>query len=63
MKSIEVTVDPEGQVRIEAVGFVGGSCALATKALEEAMGHAGKKTKKPAFYQVENGKQSIGGGR
>lgn len=53
MKSIEVTVSPEGEVKIEAVGYKGSSCALATKALEQAMGLAGKSTKKPEYHATE----------
>lgn len=60
MKSIEVTVSPEGEVKIEAVGFRGGSCTLATKALEQAMGLSGKSTKKPEYNATEGASQKVG---
>lgn len=59
-RQIEVIVDPDGGVKIEAVGFRGSSCEKATKALEEAMGTPGKRAKKDAYYQQEVGKQQVG---
>lgn len=51
MKQIEVVVSPEGEVVINAVGFKGQGCEQATKALEQAMGTSGKRTKKPEWTQ------------
>lgn len=60
MKTVEITIDPDGGVTIEATGFKGGSCERATKALEEAMGVAGKRDKKPSYYQQEVSPQKVG---
>ena len=50
-RTIEVVVSPQGQVQIDAVGFKGPDCELATRFLEEALGAVAKKTKKPEFHQ------------
>jgi hypothetical protein len=36
-RTIEIIVSPQGQVQIDAVGFKGPDCELATKFLEEAL--------------------------
>ncbi len=61
MKTITVTVDPEGIVAIEASGFRGNSCEKATAALEAAMGLPGKRKHKPEFSQSEAATQKVGG--
>lgn len=53
MKSLEVIVSPDGEVTISAVGFKGNACEKATKALEQAMGIAGKKKFKPEYFAQE----------
>ncbi len=50
-RTIEIIISPQGQVQIDAVGFKGPDCELATRFLEEALGEVGKKTKKPEFHQ------------
>ena len=47
MKTIEIILSPEGDIRIDAIGFKGADCELATQYLEEALGVAGLKVKKP----------------
>lgn len=59
-KSIIVEVSPEGELRIEAVGFRGNACEKATAALEKAMGIAGKKSHKPEYRQQESAHQKAG---
>jgi hypothetical protein len=64
VKQIIVEIDVDGLVKIEAVGFKGGSCEKATKALEEAMGVVGKRTKKPDYYVQQVGQNQVkNGGR
>jgi hypothetical protein len=53
MKTINVTVDENGGVEIEAVGFKGHSCEQATAALEKALGMKTKSIKKPEYRQEE----------
>ena len=50
-RSIEVTVSPRGDILIDAVGFKGADCEKATRFLEEALGAAGPKQKKPEYHQ------------
>lgn len=50
-KQIEITITPEGEVQIEAVGYSGAECEQATAELEKALGVAGKRTAKPERYQ------------
>ncbi len=38
MKTIEITVDPAGNTRVETKGFTGPSCRDASRLLERALG-------------------------
>lgn len=51
MKSVEITVDAEGAISIEAVGFKGASCDKATVALEAALGKIKRKDRKPEYVE------------
>ena len=61
-RTIEITVSPTGEVSIDAVGFKGSGCEQATKFLEEALGVASKKGKKPEYQQrnVDQIQQKLG---
>jgi fructose-specific phosphotransferase system component IIB len=37
-KKIEITIDEEGDISIEAFGYTGGECRLATEPFENAAG-------------------------
>jgi hypothetical protein len=50
-RSIEVIVKPDGQVAIEALNFVGADCEKATAFLEQALGIAGERRKKPEYHK------------
>ena len=50
-RTIEVTVSPRGDILIDAVGFKGADCEKATRFLEEALGVAGPRQKKPEYHQ------------
>ena len=51
MKTIEITVSPEGATSIKTSGFTGSSCRDATRDLERALGLAGKESLLPEYYQ------------
>jgi hypothetical protein len=51
IKTIEITVSPEGATSIKTSGFTGGSCRDATRDLERALGLAGKESLLPEYYQ------------
>jgi len=50
-RNIEVIISSTGEVSINAIGFKGSDCEHATRFLEEALGVAGQKVKKPEFFQ------------
>lgn len=51
-QQIVVNISPNGTVEIDAKGFTGSSCAIATHELEVVLSGGGKvdDTKKPEFY-------------
>ena len=57
-KSIEIDIDTNGGVQIEAIGFKGKGCEAATKAIEEALGTTTSRKKKPEYHQQTTGNQS-----
>lgn len=60
-RSIVMEVAPDGSIKIEAMNFKGVGCAEATKALEQAMGTAGKREKKnPDWFVQEVGSNKVG---
>ena len=50
-KTIEVTIQPDGSISIDAVGFKGADCEQATKFLEDALGVVAAKQRKPEYHQ------------
>lgn len=60
MKQIKIEVSATGEVTIEAVGFKGQACEKATEAIEKAIGIAGKRTRKPDYYQGNEHAQKVG---
>jgi Protein of unknown function (DUF2997) len=63
MKTIEITVDPKGQTKVETKGFSGSSCREASKFVEQALGRTTAETMTSAFYQTETTRQSLQEGR
>ena len=64
-RRIHVRVSPTGDITVEAEGFHGKGCVAATKAIEDALGKAGKRTRKPDFWKQTNtgrNQQRLGGG-
>jgi len=54
MRKIEIIIDNQGETKIEASGYVGGSCVKATAPLKQALiGTPAAEAKKPEFYQTE----------
>ena len=60
MKTVQVTVSPEGEVLVEALGFKGKGCKAATEAIEKALGVTGKTKTKPEFDAQELAIQKVG---
>ncbi len=51
-RSIEIIIAPDGGLTIDAVGFKGADCDQATKLLEQALGVAKAKRRKPEYHQT-----------
>jgi Protein of unknown function (DUF2997) len=54
LKSIEILINPQGEVTLQTKGYAGSSCKAATKALEEALGLKGREKLTAEFYQAQN---------
>ncbi len=52
MKTIEITVAPDGQSRVETKGFVGTECQDASRFIERALGASQGEQLKAEFYQT-----------
>ncbi len=50
-QTIEITVSPRGETKIETRGFTGGDCREASRFVEQALGARVSETLTPAFYQ------------
>jgi hypothetical protein len=64
-RKIHVRINPAGEVTVEAQGFHGKGCEAATKAIEDALGKPGIRTRKPDFWRQETAtrnQQKLGGG-
>lgn len=64
-RKIHVRITPAGDITVEAEGFKGNGCEAATKAIEDALGKAGTRTRKPDFWRQTNRQQNpqrLGGG-
>lgn len=53
MRTIEITVSPQGESRVETSGFVGDSCREASKYIEAALGKADSEVFKSEFHQQQ----------
>lgn len=57
--SIEILIQPTGELQIEGIGFKGSSCEAATKALEQALGVRQATVKKPEHHQRQTAKPEL----
>ena len=56
-KMIEITVQPDGKISIQTLGFVGPSCGEASRFIEEALGQRLSEQRTAEFYQAQTVKQ------
>jgi Protein of unknown function (DUF2997) len=54
MKTIEITVSPVGEIKIETKGFSGSGCKTATRDLETALGVVSSDKLTSEYYQQES---------
>ena len=59
MKTIEITVDPKGQSKVETKGFAGGECREASRFVEQALGTRSAEALTAEFYQTQEGRQDL----
>ena len=59
MKIIEITVDAQGQTKVQTRGFTGGECREASKFVEQALGQRVGETLTSEFYQGQATEQQI----
>ena len=53
--TLEILVQPDGKIAIDALGFSGPDCEQATKFLESALGLTGEMRRKPEYHQSRRG--------
>lgn len=57
MKTIEITVTPNGQTQVETKGFEGSSCRQASEFLERALGRITGERLTADFYATQSESQ------
>ena len=64
-RRIHVRISTAGEITVEADGFQGKGCEAATKAIEDALGKPGNRTRKAEYWrqsQRHQNQQKVGGG-
>jgi hypothetical protein len=51
-RTIEITISPRGETKIETQGFAGSSCQEATRLLEQALGRVTNEQLTPEFHDM-----------
>lgn len=51
MKTIEITVTPTGETKVETRGFAGGGCRETSRFIEQALGERTSEQLTQEFYQ------------
>ncbi len=59
MKTIEITVSPGGQTKVETRGFTGGECREASRFVEQALGRRTAETLTAEFHQGQQAGQEL----
>ena len=57
-RRIHVRITQAGEITVEAEGYKGNGCEAATKAIEEALGKPGTRTRKPDFWRQETSRKN-----
>jgi hypothetical protein len=52
-KTIEITVGPTGETKVETKGFTGGDCRIASQFVEQALGKQTSEQLTSEFYRGE----------
>ena len=59
MKTIEITVGPKGETKVETRGFTGGECRDASRFVEQALGTRTAETLTAEFYQGQQAGEEL----
>jgi hypothetical protein len=59
VKTIEITVSPQGQTKVETKGFSGSECREASRFLELALGRITGETMTAEFHQNQSVAQQL----
>ena len=59
MKTIEITVDPQGQAKVQTKGFSGPECRQASQFVEQALGRRTAESLTAEFYQGQQAGQEL----
>ena len=59
MKTIEITVGPKGETKVETRGFAGAECREASKFVEQALGQKSAETLTAEFHQGQQAGQEL----
>ena len=59
MKTIEITVSPKGETKVETKGFTGAECREASRFIEQALGKRVGETMTAEFYQNQGTDQGV----
>jgi hypothetical protein len=57
--SIEILIQPTGELQVEGIGFKGSDCEQATQVIEAALGITKAKVKKPEYHQRQAAKPQL----
>lgn len=58
-KTIEITVLPNGQTKVETKGFVGAECRQASQFIEKALGQQADEVLKAEFHQSASSQNHV----
>ena len=59
MKTIEITVSPKGETKVETRGFAGAECREASRFVEQALGRKTAETLTAEFYSGQQAGQHL----
>jgi hypothetical protein len=59
MKTIEITVGPKGETKVETRGFSGPACREASRFVEQALGQKTAEALTAEFHQAQEASQDL----
>ncbi len=59
MKTIEITVSPDGETKVETRGFTGPGCREASRFVEQSLGRKTAETLTAEFHQGQQAGQEL----